>query len=105
MTARAVNSAASLGREQFLIIREESNFAKWDRFGIDLASILTWAGRGVMSRFMKAVRIAGILFLGLCAGQISAGDSKGDARGEIAAFDKKFTELHLKMDAPEIMAM
>jgi len=54
---------------------------------------------------MKAVRIAGILFLGLCAGQISAGDSKGDARGEIAAFDKKFTELHLKMDAPEIMAM
>jgi len=54
---------------------------------------------------MKAVRIAGILFLGLCAGQISAGDSKADARGEIDAFNKKFTELHLKMDAPAIMAM
>ena len=101
MTARAVNSAASLGREQFLIIREESNFAKWDRFGVDF----DLGGEGVISRFMKAVRIAGILFLGLCAGQISAGDSKADARGEIDAFNKKFTELHLKMDAPAIMAM
>jgi len=50
VTARAVNSAASLGREQFLIIREESNFAKWDR---NLASILTWAGRGVTKEEME----------------------------------------------------
>ena len=28
------HTAASLGREQFLIIREESNFAKCDRFGL-----------------------------------------------------------------------
>ncbi len=26
---KGVSTAASLGREQFLIIREESNFAKW----------------------------------------------------------------------------
>ena len=58
-----------------------------------------------MLRFKKAVVAAGILFLGLCAGQISAGDSKGDGRGEIDAFNKKFTELHLKMDTPGILAL
>jgi len=60
---------------------------------------------GVMSRFKKAGRVAGILLLGLCAGQMSARDSKEDARSEIDAFNKKFTELHLKMDTPGIMAM
>jgi hypothetical protein len=36
VTSKGVNTAASLGREQFSIIREESNFAKWDRFSLDL---------------------------------------------------------------------
>ena len=58
-----------------------------------------------MSRFKKAANVAGILLLGLCAGRMSAGDSKGDARSEIDAFNKKFLDLHLKMATAGIMAM
>lgn len=58
-----------------------------------------------MSRLKKAGAVAGILLLALCVGQMSARDSNGDARSEIDAFNKRFTELHLKMDTPGIMAM
>src|SRR2546421_10292810 len=58
-----------------------------------------------MSRLKKAGAVAGILLLALCVGQMSALDSKGDARSVIDAFNERFTELHLKMDTPGIMAM
>ena len=58
-----------------------------------------------MSRSKKVGRVAGVLLLWLCGGQMRAGDSKGDAGCEIDAFNKRFVELHLKMDTPGIMAM
>lgn len=48
---------------------------------------------------------AGILLMGLGGARMSARDANADARGEIDAFNKKFLELHLKMDTPGIMAM
>jgi uncharacterized protein (TIGR02246 family) len=58
-----------------------------------------------MLRFRKAALAAGILLMGLLGIQINARNSKDDARSEIEAFNKKFLELHLKMDTPGIMAM
>ena len=57
-----------------------------------------------MLRSWIAVVAAG-LFLGLGGARMSARNSNADARSEIDAFNKKFTELHLKMDTPGIMAM
>jgi len=48
---------------------------------------------------------AGIVFFGLCAFRMNARDADSDARSEIEAFNKKFLDLHLKMDTPGIMAM
>ena len=48
---------------------------------------------------------AGIMFFGLCVFRMNARDAYGDARSEIEAFNKKFLDLHLKMDTPGIMAM
>ena len=36
---------------------------------------------------------------------MKAGDLAGGAPGEMDALNKKFVELHLKMDTPEIIAM
>ncbi|HKW61793.1 MAG TPA: nuclear transport factor 2 family protein [Candidatus Acidoferrum sp.] len=49
--------------------------------------------------------VAGVLLFGLGGARIRARDSKADARSEIDAFNKKFVELHLKMDTPGTMAM
>ena len=57
-----------------------------------------------MSRFGVAL-VAAVLFLGLGGARMSARNSTIDARSEIDAFNKKFVELHLKMDTPGIMAM
>ena len=57
-----------------------------------------------MRRSWIAVAAAGLL-LGLCGARMSARNSNVDARSEIDAFNKKFTELHLKMDTAGIMAM
>src|SRR5215467_11257249 len=56
-----------------------------------------------MSRF--AIVAAAILVLALGGARIRARNSNADARAEIDAFNKKFLELHLKMDTPGIMAM
>lgn len=58
-----------------------------------------------MSRVRMAAVAAGILLLAVSAARISARNSNADARSEIDAFNKKFAELHLKMDTPGIMAM
>jgi len=58
-----------------------------------------------MSRFGKPALAAGILLLGMAAARMSARNAKNDSRSEIDALNKKFTELHLKMDTPGIMAM
>jgi len=58
-----------------------------------------------MLRLRKAMLIAGIVILGLSGFRTGAQDAKRDARAEIEAFNKKFLELHLKMDTPGIMAM
>jgi uncharacterized protein (TIGR02246 family) len=47
---------------------------------------------------------AGIVFLMAGGIRMKAGDSNSDGKKEIEAFNKKFLELHLKMDTPGIMA-
>jgi len=58
-----------------------------------------------MSKFGMTAVVAGILFLGLSGARMGAGNANADARNEIDAFNKKFIELHLKMDTPGMMAM
>jgi ketosteroid isomerase-like protein len=58
-----------------------------------------------MSRLRMTAVAAGILLLVVSAARISARSSNADARSEMDAFNKKFAELHLKMDTPGIMAM
>ena len=58
-----------------------------------------------MPRFGLAAAAAGILWVGFGGARMSARSSHADARNEIDAFNKKFAELHLKMDTPGIMAM
>ena len=58
-----------------------------------------------MSRFWVAIVAATVLVLGPASARKSVGSSNADARSEIDAFNKKFVELHLKMDTPGIMAM
>jgi len=58
-----------------------------------------------MAKFGMTAVVAGILFLGLSGARRSAGNSNAGARNEIDTFNKKFIELHLKMDTPGIMAM
>jgi len=99
--AKPGDLAASLGREQFFIIREESNFAKWDRFG----PVLGFGEEGGVMRIGIATLAAGVLLFGLGDARIKARNSNADARSEIDAFNKRFVELHLKMDTPGTMAM
>jgi ketosteroid isomerase-like protein len=49
--------------------------------------------------------VSGGLLLSLGGARMSARNSNADQRIEIDAFNKKFAELHLKMDTPGIMAM
>ena len=58
-----------------------------------------------MTRFARGAFLVGALVGGLSAVGMSARAPKSDPRSEIDAFNKKFTELHLKMDTPGIMAM
>lgn len=58
-----------------------------------------------MSRSRIAAVASGILLAGLAGARMSARSANADAPSEIDAFNKKFTELHLKMDTPGIMAM
>ena len=58
-----------------------------------------------MPSFRKVAIVAGILGAVVCCVAVKAGDSEGDARSEIDAFNKKFVQLHLTMDTPGIMAL
>ena len=58
-----------------------------------------------MSRVRMAAVAAGVLLLAVGGARMSARNANAEARSEIDAFNKKFTELHLKMDTPGIMAM
>lgn len=58
-----------------------------------------------MPSFRKVAIAVGILGAVVCCVAVKAGDSEGDARSEIDAFNKKFVELHLRMDTPGIMAL
>ena len=58
-----------------------------------------------MPSFRKVTMAAGILGAVVCCVGAGAGDSEGDARSEIDAFNKKYVELHLRMDTPGIMAL
>lgn len=56
-----------------------------------------------MLRTWIAVAAAAGLFLN--GARMNARNANADQRNEIDQFNKKFTELHLKMDTPGIMAM
>ena len=58
-----------------------------------------------MTGFVRTSLVVGLLFSGLATAGMSAREANAEARSEIDAFNKKFTELHLKMDTPGIMAM
>jgi ketosteroid isomerase-like protein len=58
-----------------------------------------------MPKFSMTAVAAGILLVGFSGVRMNARSSNADARSEIDAFNKKFVELHLKMDTPGIMAM
>lgn len=53
----------------------------------------------------KVAVLAGILAIGLLGIRMNASNRSSNARSKIDAFNKRFTELHLKMDTPGIMAM
>lgn len=56
-------------------------------------------------RIGTAALAVGVLLFGLGGARISARNSDAGARSEIDRFNKKFVELHLKMDTPGTMAM
>jgi len=58
-----------------------------------------------MSRFGRAAAVAAILFLGPFGGRMGARDSNRDAQREIEVFNKRYVELHLKMDTAGILAL
>ena len=58
-----------------------------------------------MPRFWMEAVAAGILLVGVGRVRMHARSLNADGRSEINAFNKKFMELHLKMDTPAIMAM
>src|SRR6266705_3669829 len=61
--------------------------------------------RGLYVEFQKSRHCRGSSASRSAGDGMKAGDLAGGARGEIDAFNKKFVELHLKMDTPGIMAM
>jgi uncharacterized protein (TIGR02246 family) len=58
-----------------------------------------------MLKWKRAAVLLGIVLLGLCGYQINAQDAHDKARKEIEAFNKRYVELHLKMDTPAILAL
>lgn len=58
-----------------------------------------------MPGFLRASLAAAVLFLGMLGPRINARDAKGDARSGIDGFNKRFVELHLKIDTPGISAL
>ena len=58
-----------------------------------------------MSIFWRTTVAAAIMFMMASGIRMKAGDSNSAGTKEIEAFNKKFVELHLKMDTPGIMAM
>ena len=58
-----------------------------------------------MPKFGIAAVAAGIMLIELGGARMSARNPNDNARSEVDAFNKKFVELHLKMDTPGIMAM
>ncbi len=58
-----------------------------------------------MLRLRNASIVAGVVLFGLYSFRLCAQDAKRDSRAEIEAFNKRFLDLHLKMDTPGIMAM
>jgi ketosteroid isomerase-like protein len=58
-----------------------------------------------MLRLRNASIVAWVVLFGLYSFRLGAQDAKRDARAEIEAFNKRFLDLHLKMDTPAIMAM
>lgn len=58
-----------------------------------------------MSIFGRSAVAAGVALMMAGAVRMKAGDSSSAGTKEIEAFNKKFVELHLKMDTPGIMAM
>ena len=58
-----------------------------------------------MPNFRGPAVAVGIVVLMAGAIRIAAGDANDDRRKEIEAFNKRFVELHLKMDTPGILAM
>lgn len=58
-----------------------------------------------MARYRRVATGVGMLVLGLLGMQMKAGDSQEDTRKDLAAFNKRFLELHRKMDTPGILAM
>lgn len=58
-----------------------------------------------MSNTRRAAMIAGIALLLAAAFARGARDANRAGRTELEAFNKKFVELHLKMDTPGILAM
>ena len=58
-----------------------------------------------MTGFVRTSLVAGLLFLGVASVGMSTHEANAEARSEIDAFNKKFLELHLKMDTPGVMAM
>jgi ketosteroid isomerase-like protein len=58
-----------------------------------------------MSIFWRTAVVAAIVLMMASGIRMKAGDSNSTGTKEIEAFNKKFVELHLKMDTPGIMAM
>ena len=58
-----------------------------------------------MSRLRRIAVAAGIALMTAGTIRMAASDSNSAGRKEIEAFNKRFVELHLKMDTPGIMAM
>jgi hypothetical protein len=51
-----------------------------------------------MLRLRNASIVAGVVLFGLYSFRLCAQDAKRDSRAEIEAFNKRFLDLHLKMD-------
>jgi hypothetical protein len=58
-----------------------------------------------MSIFLRTAVAAGMVLTMAGGFRMKGGDSNSAGTKEIQAFNKKFVELHLKMDTPGIMAM
>ena len=58
-----------------------------------------------MSGLTKMVLVAGIILLAAGALWMKAAGSDGEGQKEIEAFNKRYVELHLRMDTAGILAL